>query len=70
MFEDVVDILDPEMNLASDEEDGDYVDDQETGESQFTPQAAPQQHTHQKPEPEKQTSRDGYVFNQLLNFRL
>ena len=40
VFEDVVDILDPEMNMASDDENDDYLDDQET-ESQATPQTQP-----------------------------
>ena len=66
VFEDVVDILDPEMNMASDEENDDYLEDEET-ESQGTPQArAPPSQQKAPLEEEKTTAKPECVFSNVL----
>ena len=66
VFEDVVDILDPEMNMASDEENDDYLEDQET-ESQGTPQArVPPSQQKAPPEEEKTTAKPECVFSNMF----
>ena len=66
VFEDVVDILDPEMNMASDEENDDYLEDQET-ESQGTLHAqAPPSQQKAPPEEEKPTVKPECVFQTIL----
>ena len=65
VFEDVVDILDPEMNMASDEENDEYLEDQDT-ESQGTPQArVPPSQQKAPPEEEKTTAKPECVFSNV-----
>ncbi len=62
VFEDVVDILDPEMNMGLDEDDDEYSDEEET-ESQLTPQTQPAPSQRKSPsEAAKPAAKNEYVW--------